>query len=581
MWLTARRAGLQRSFYRLDRRLRLQLLNPHLAHRLYPWPVLQDSHLLAPFADGLLDQLKRLVCLRRLAASFQGWDQEQNTVRLLNQTPYPLRPPVDWLARPVDDPLWSFQLNSWDWAWPALVEPAGRQAVRSLWLDWLDQARIGHGVAWEPYPTSRRLIVWSLAWHMLGRDKRFAAAIAQQAAYLARHLERDLDNNHLVANAKALAWAGLLLPDLPGASIWRRQGLARLWDALQAQVREDGGHVENSTGYHLSVWLDGLETMLLCRACGGMVPDNVSRILVTMGEYALALRRPDGRLPLLNDSIEDEPLPATALFDLAAMAFNRADFAWAAGKKDANTTNRSSQMLADSGYAVLRSGSPPKETYLVFDFGNLGPDHCPGHGHADTLSFELWSQGEALVVDPGTYQYPAGRWRNYFRSTAAHSTATVDHLDQSCFAGPFRVADMAQGKLISHSLDKGRLEVVGEHNGYTRLADPVIHRRHLRLFDAKHLTIVDYFSGAGHHHLALQFHLAPCEASLIGPDGAIAIYPGGTRLQLHCASSPPGRMQLEEGWVSRTWYQKETSPTLMYVLATKFPITITTTITIS
>src|SRR4029077_16934278 len=52
-------------------------------------------------------------------------------------------------------------------------------------------------------------------------------------------------------------------------------------------------------------------------------------------------------------------------------------------------------------------------------------------------------------------------------------------------------------------------QVVGEHDAYTRLADPVLHRRALSL-DAEVgvLTICDEIEAHGSHEITVYFHLA-------------------------------------------------------------------------
>ncbi|HEU5104123.1 MAG TPA: alginate lyase family protein [Roseiflexaceae bacterium] len=524
-----------------------------------------------------------MACLRRESYLALNWDRTGRTITLLNQRPFPFDPPVDWQAQPVPDPLWSFKLHSWEWAWPALASMDSRKPVLALWRDWLAQVPLGHGLAWEPHPTSQRLIVWSAAWHLLGGDIQLAAGIAQQAAYLIDHLERDLDNNHLIANTKALAYVGLLFPNLPAAPRWRRIGLKLFWEALKNQVQPDGGHIERSAGYHLSVWLDGLEVALLCRACDEHVPPSAWETLRSMNTFAHMLRRPDGRLPLLNDSVEDEPLALRAVFDLAtAVCQHIGDSSIAEpGPRPqpvpSSATATMSHALLDSGYVVLRAGQGHADVYVLFDAGDLGPPHCPGHGHADTLSIEVWGRGEALVVDPGTYQYVAGPWRDYFRGTAAHSTATIDGLDQSVFVGPFRVADLARARLVSLVSDRGsNIEVVGEHDGYTRLRDPVLHRRRIRLECSGTITIEDSFVGCAVHQIALRFHLAPCRVTIPTASLAHATYPGGTQVTFRVCDDGCGSWCAENGWISRFWYQKDASPVLAYLVEAKLPVMITT-----
>lgn len=345
-------------------------------------------------------------------------------------------------------------------------------------------------------------------------------------------------------------------------------------------------------------------------------------MLERMGDFALALIRPDEQLPLLNDSHLNEPLSMRSVFKLAAIAFtghsstersaSRSDFAWVGREDNALKEEEPllrTTILRESGYAVLRpapTGSQPlrpnkTQTYLLFDAGDLGPHHCPGHGHADALSFELWSYGQPLLVDPGTYQYVEGKWRDYFRSTAAHNTLTVDGQDQSEFGGPFRVGHMAQARLISQMITDELTEVEGEHDGYLRLPTPVMHRRRIRFHGDDYITIVDQLldpqpivlqATAHHggedeenhsHQLALWLHLPPIPMANViirSESSARIAYPGDIELDINInnniSSNRDGRIQVEEGWVSDSWYEKRPAPVLVYRMKAKIPSTFTT-----
>ena len=68
--------------------------------------------------------------------------------------------------------------------------------------------------------------------------------------------------------------------------------------------------------------------------------------------------------------------------------------------------------------------------FLIVDGGPVGPDYLPAHAHADIFSFELSLEGQRFVVDAGVFEYAAGEWRDFARSTAAHNTMTLDDRDQ-------------------------------------------------------------------------------------------------------------------------------------------------------
>lgn len=119
--------------------------------------------------------------------------------------------------------------------------------------------------------------------------------------------------------------------------------------------------------------------------------------------------------------------------------------------------------LADSGYVRWQAGP----LLLFGDVGPVGPDYQPGHAHADTLSFELSAGRERVVVDSGTSTYTIGPTRTWQRSTAAHSTVTIDGADSSEVWGGFRVARRARVQDVQISPE--RAVVSASHDGYMRL----------------------------------------------------------------------------------------------------------------
>src|SRR5439155_653835 len=99
---------------------------------------------------------------------------------------------------------------------------------------------------------------------------------------------------------------------------------------------------------------------------------------------------------------------------------------------------------------------------------------------------------ERYVVDPGTYCYtPEMPWRNYFRGTAAHSTVLVDGVDQAQPAGPFKWKTRLSTRLQSWESTAAFDYVDASHDGYTRLPDPVVHRRRVLFVKPRYWVLVD------------------------------------------------------------------------------------------
>ncbi len=111
--------------------------------------------------------------------------------------------------------------------------------------------------------------------------------------------------------------------------------------------------------------------------------------------------------------------------------------------------------------------------------------------------------------------------------------------------------------------------VVGEHAGYSRLSDPVIHRRTLELDGrSRRLTVRDDILARGRHDVAVFFHLAEncrivratsnrIEIDAGAADVAIELDPCLSVQMLTGSEDPIG------GWVSRGYHRKTPSTTLV------------------
>ncbi|MBN1964878.1 MAG: alginate lyase family protein [Anaerolineae bacterium] len=575
---------------RLFRRLRYHYVYPVLGGQLFPVP--------HPIMDGA-SAPDQPFCEQRLAQTracstllHRAHDLARHRFSFLNLPTYAAGTPVQWHAAPHDDPLWSFTLHYWEWAldlahaWLLTQDTVFREAIVDLMADWLAANPVGKEPGWLSYALSRRLVAWSRLDLALAQDARWrqfwrehvAPSVQQQANFLLTNLEHDLMNNHLLSNYRALAWTGLLYPGLPGAEALQQVGLAGLWHEMRRQVLDDGFHDERSISYHVHVLQDLLETWWLAKRLAVEVPDDVLPMLRNMHDVLAATQAPDGSWPLVNDSVAGYPMEPQAILEVCAALLGPsrvplaaepvADPAYRAWFTDCVPGEPESvrprgwrpvSIFSQGGYGILRDVGGH---YLLLDAGPLGPAHMPGHGHADVLSIVLYGAGRPLIVDPGVYTYHAPYWRNHFRSTAAHNTVTVDGQSQCEFWGAFRVAFAPSARLTEWSA----AHLCGEHNGYTVLSAPVIHRRHVTRQEAGDWLLTDHFVGSGEHDFALALQFAPgASASLEGVHCAVQ-WPDGVRLHVTVPDPLPGATaRLEPGWVATGWNLKDDAP--RYVLA--------------
>lgn len=397
--------------------------------------------------------------------------------------------------------------------------PARRDWHRALVDEWIHDNPPGEGVGWEPFPTSLRVanwIKWDIATAALGDAARHSLAV--QTRYLRERIEYRLLGNHLLANAKALVFAGLYFAG-DEAHDWLTTGLSILSRELPQQVLRDGGHFELSPMYHSLVLEDLLDLVNLARiyprawpSLFAGAPLTWKTLAATMGDWLAVMTLPDGQIALASDAAQAVAATPDALAAYAARL----------GLPTPSRPRAGATHLLDSGYVRLARDA----AVAILDVGEIGPDYLPGHGHADVLGFELALYGERFIVDTGTsVYYGNAKQRSFERSTAAHNTIAIDGHDSSEVWGVFRVARRAHPLGLRIEEDAGRMSVSCAHDGYQRLPEPVTHRRAWTLADGS-LTIDDDLQGKFGVAVS-RLHLHPqVDVSRFAADKSLAMSAG-------------------------------------------------------
>ena len=504
--------------------------------------------------------------------------------------------PIDWSA-PGHSRLWRYHLQYFDdLPEVAVLGNASWPLVRSLMVQWIGANTFGSPTcqdAWHPYVVSVRLVNWMIALATCGvgpadvpADVRESLGI--QCLFVCRHLETDVGGNHLLKNLKSLVIAGCFC-DGPLAETWRREGVTRFCDAVEAQLLEDGGHYERSPMYHALVMMDLLEVMAFVSAREGGVPGRLAVLLRHMDAFLTTVIHPDGEIALFNDSaFLGAPRPAAlhACTRLLTGADVSGDLTLrhriltaglsvpvpgseaARAKSPPVAAGRSicCDTVASSGYLTLASAD--RRRFLIADAGAVCPDNLPAHAHADLLSYELSLDGRRVIVDAGVGEYAAGRWRDYDRSTRAHNTVVVDGAEQSDCWGSFRVAARARPKDVRAVAEPRIVGFSAAHDGYTRLRRPVVHRRRVAFVDDQYWIVVDDLEGSEVHRWESYVHFHPdADVERISPS-AVAVRCGSAGLQIAwfgslTADIVRGAGDPIQGWHAPEFGRREPAQTLV------------------
>ena len=394
---------------------------------------------------------------------------------------------VDWNTND-QEMLWLFNLHYFD-DLNTPIEYHRNLCIRMLVDDWIEFNPPMFGVGWEAYPLSLRIVNW-IKCILNGEPAKstWLNSIKLQANILSQNVEYHLYGNHILANAKALIFAGLFFQGKK-AEKWLELGLKIYDTQLNEQILPDGGHFELSPMYQNIMLNDLLDLINLANTYSYF---KVSKFLgdwrskaSDMLTWSKVMKHPDGEISFFND----------AAFGIAPLHHELVSYAAEIGvETDSHQTpiigTTEVTSLAQSGYLRVEQ----KNLVAILDCAAIGPDYLPGHGHADSLSFELSLQNFRVFVNAGTSCYGVSEERVRQRGTSAHNTVMINGFDSSQVWSGFRVAKRAYpfGLVVDKRVDG--VNISCSHDGYKRLKNPVVHNR-VWEFSQDSMTITDELTG--------------------------------------------------------------------------------------
>jgi hypothetical protein len=480
-------------------------------------------------------------------------------------------------------------------------ERYAREIVEQL-SHWLIDNPCPYGVNWTcAMDVAIRIMNITWAYLLIEDDSavthdfrtRLATSIMQHGQFVLFNLEHSIqrdgsitNGNHYLTDIVGLLHLGLICPAYPMAETWKRVGLKALVEEMDRQVCADGGDFESSLPYHRLVLELFAAGALLCRSNGVSLPQRFWDKLEKMFEVVLFVTRPDGKVPQVGDADDGrlyilgdygswDRTDYRYVLSIGAVLFHRGDMKAHAGRFSeeafwllgpsslaafaalkAEEEDIGSRQFRESGLYVMRAGNQ----YLLACCGAVGTAGVGNHKHNDIMSFELFAGDKAFIVDPGTYVYTRyPDWRNLFRSTQYHNTVVVDGQEQNRFeaSNVFKMA--ADSAVIIHEWvstpEKDWLDA--EHTGYTRLAQPVRHRRTF-LFKKWEgtWTITDLLTSESMRTVDWYVHLDHGIELMPVDEGMFRTQSKGTNLVLAVDGDLHLTYSIVDGWVSRRYGHK-------------------------
>jgi uncharacterized heparinase superfamily protein len=485
-------------------------------------------------------------------------------------------------------------------------------------LDWIEQNPPQFGVNWAcTMDVAIRVVNWLWGYYFFkdspSLDDDFLLAFLKSLLAHGQHIFCNLENqgdftgNHYLSDLVGLVYLGILCPEFKDARRWREFGLQELEEEMFKQVYPDGIDFEASISYHRLVTEMFLSVVILAQLNGHGFSDPFMERLEKMLDFVMYITKPDGAAPPIGDNdngrlyrlrVWDPPerewVDFRYLLAIGAVLFEREDFAQAAGgqweeaiwllgeraarfrrsveDKKPLPLRLKSRRFADAGIYVMRH----EDLHMVVDAGPVGQNGNGGHAHNDTLSFELYANGQTLIVDSGTYVYTADyEARNQFRSTSYHNVVAVDGNELNRF-GEVRIFQLTEDDLPEVHCwaidgDYDFLDV--SHHGYERFENPVVHRRQVFLDKQDGMWIMrDLFTGDGRHRLEWYWHFAPsvrldlCEHTLFVRDQDNHVI-----LEVLFSDVEKAKLEQRTGWISPGYGVRVKAPLVYQTQETDLP----------
>ncbi|MFZ1814914.1 MAG: heparinase II/III family protein [Rhizobiaceae bacterium] len=441
---------------------------------------------------------------------------------------------------PPPDAAWERELHSFRWLrhLAASRDSLSSSNAQAFVRDWiaLDTRHKGSETVWDVESASARLVSWLChSVLIIGNAdlqfyRSFLKSVGQHIRYLRRESRNAPDGMPRLMGSIALAYASICVS---GQSSILRNAERNLDHELQRQIYPDGGHASRNPS-NLPIILALLLPLRQSISRLGRPPsaELISAIDRMMGAVRF-FRLGDGSFTHVNGT-------ATTAHDLIATVLRYDDTGGLTGTD-----------LPYTGYQRMQQDL----TVLLMDTGKPPAGEMSGGAHAGCLSFEMSHGSAPFIINCGAPVRPDPRAIEAARTTAAHSTVTINDRSSCQFSGQGIFGRMLDSRILdgprnvpsSREDVEGMLTVTASHDGYLR-NQGIIHERSLTLSrTGSVLDGSDHFLGAGGKALrnaaglraTIRFHLHPSVAAGKASDGRTILLSlaDGSRWSMVCRTA--------------------------------------------
>jgi len=396
---------------------------------------------------------------------------------------------ADWLTEEEAIALHRF---GWLGDLAALGTDEARQSAENLLDRWDEKFGTFTPVSWQSDILAERLIncLSHFAALFEASEPTFHIRYLDSLARQVRHLRR-VALSETPAPERIPVLRGLIYGECCVISEPERvaRACAMLEEEIEKQVLPDGSHISRSPARQLSVLEALVDTREVLSAASQEVPVALRNAIDRMAPMTRFFRLGDGSLASFHGGGRPDPVHIDRVL----------------ARSDAH--GRAPKRAHYAGFERIEAGS----FVLILDGG--APPEAPHDrdGHAGIMGFELSAGAHRLIVNCGNGPDVPPRLQQALRTTAAHSTVTVE--DTNCCellqTGTGGIGRRPGEIDCDRGERDGSIWISSSHNGYEPKFG-LTHRRRLYVNESDaDLRGEDILVGNQQHPFEIRFHLHP------------------------------------------------------------------------
>lgn len=444
---------------------------------------------------------------------------------------------IDWTKCPTGDQEQRYQLHRHQWMVPQAKTyyDSGDEKYVQNWMevyaDWIRQnpkpeqgTDVTNHSSWRPLDVAARLIdQCALLEYYQNSESVTVEWLCEVLKRLDEHANHILNNysttsNHLITQAQAVTFAGMLFPELKNAATWKQSGTGVLSREVTAQYFPDGWLMDGDLHYHISGIEDFRISLEVAQRNGeqSRFPESYVSSMRKMTDVVMNMIYPDYTVPNMADTRREtwtQRVLQRNLNNYYTLFPDNQEMLWmATGGTSGTMPETRVKTFPDAGYYVMRTGWTKDDMMMVLQNTPDGPSE-QWHRQSDNNTFELWVRGRNFFPDSGCFSYggtsESNAQRRKYAASSAHNTLTLD--------GKNVASDGRMRKQESRSTSTFTYEVlVLENPSYENLT----HRRVVFLVDNKFYVLLDEAIGTAEGTVNLNFNVTEGSESQVVLDAA-------------------------------------------------------------